>query len=73
MHDLTGMNGLTAMVLGFGIATFAFLGDVSASFVKRKFGVKDFSALIPGHGGFLDRFDSLIFAGSFMYLIINYL
>ena len=73
MHDLAGLNGYQAILLGFGIATFAFLGDVSASFVKRKFGVKDFSALIPGHGGFLDRFDSLIFAGSFMYLIINYL
>ena len=73
MHDLAGLNVFAAMVLGFGIATFAFLGDVSASVVKRRFGVKDFSALIPGHGGFLDRFDSLIFAGSFMYLIINYL
>ena len=72
MHDLAVLNVFEAMALGFGIATCAFFGDFSASVVKRKFGVKDFSALIPGHGGFLDRFDSLIFAGSFMYLIINY-
>jgi phosphatidate cytidylyltransferase len=59
--------------LGIGIATFAFFGDISASFIKRKFGVKDFSHLIPGHGGFLDRFDSLIFSGLFIYVIFFFL
>ncbi len=60
--------------LSLGIIVFAFLGDIAASLYKRKFGVKDYSNLIPGHGGFLDRFDSLIAGGAwvaFFFLLIT--
>jgi len=53
---------------GIGISAFALLGDIAASYIKRKFQVKDYGRLLPGHGGFLDRFDSLIFSGSFIYI-----
>lgn len=46
-----------------GIALLAQLGDLSVSAVKRRFGVKDASALIPGHGGVLDRLDGMLLTG----------
>ncbi len=58
-----------AMLLAAGVTLFAFTGDFLKSYYKRKYNVKDFSNLIPEHGGFLDRFDSLIAGGSFIGLL----
>ena len=55
-----------------GIALFAFAGDFAASYYKRMYDVKDFSKIIPGHGGFLDRFDSLV-AGGAWFAVSNLL
>ncbi len=52
-----------AIVAAVGIAVLAQLGDLAVSSVKRRFGVKDASSLIPGHGGFLDRLDGMLLTG----------
>ncbi len=58
-----------ALLISAIVVIFALLGDLLASFYKRQHQVKDYGNLLPGHGGFLDRFDAFIAAGAAMYLI----
>ena len=47
------------------------VGDLAFSFIKRQYGVKDYGRLLPGHGGMLDRFDSMIFCGPVVLIIVQ--
>ena len=58
------------IALGFLVSLFAQLGDLVESLLKRNAGVKESGKLLPGHGGILDRFDSLIFVGPVVYYYI---
>jgi phosphatidate cytidylyltransferase len=72
LREISGFPLFIDIFLAGGIIFFAFLGDLASSLFKRKYGVKDFTNLLPGHGGFLDRFDSLFAGGAFVIVVVEF-
>ena len=66
-------NWYWIVILSIGIPLFANLGDFSFSNIKRSFGIKDFSNVLPGHGGILDRIDSLLFTAAFVAVMLIFI
>ncbi len=64
------VNYLNLAILGIIMAIVSQIGDLSASIIKRKFGIKDYGKLFPGHGGILDRLDSVIMIAPIVYVFL---
>lgn len=67
-HDLPWLG---VLVVPFVVGTVAQVGDLCESFLKRAFDKKDSGSFLPGHGGFLDRFDSVVFSLPVMYACVR--
>lgn len=69
---LPAMSLLDCLLLGIGLTFAGLVGDLAESAIKRGAGIKDSGALIPGHGGMLDRLDSLLFTGPAFYYYVMF-
>jgi phosphatidate cytidylyltransferase len=62
-------NYLVMMIAGMIIAVISQIGDLIASVIKRRFGIKDYGWVFPGHGGVLDRFDSVLLTAPVLWIL----
>ena len=70
LEPFASFGGFTeAIILGVAAAIMAPLGDLAESLIKRDLGIKDMGSVLPGHGGFLDRFDALLFVLPTVYFV----
>ena len=72
MDTLFGVNvHILLLICGAVCSIASQIGDLAASAIKRNYGIKDYSNLIPGHGGIMDRFDSILFTAPLVYYMIQ--
>lgn len=65
------INLITVALISVPIGIVSMIGDLTASVLKRNHGVKDFGKIFPGHGGVMDRFDSMVFVAPFVFALLQ--
>lgn len=70
--DPVHINYIGLMIVGAISSVLGVVGDLSASMIKRQCKIKDFGSIMPGHGGVLDRFDSVLITAPFMYVMFSF-
>lgn len=73
MRLLNGHSWFNVLLLALIMPTIGALGGLAFSLVKRTYGIKDFGKIFPGHGGVIDRFDSVLFSSIAMSLVIQFM
>lgn len=69
---ISGIPSIVALaVAGAVVSVISQIGDLTASYIKRRYGVKDYGKLFPGHGGVMDRFDSVLLTAPVLYIIFE--
>ena len=68
------LHGIAVLMAAVGMgALLSMVGDLAASAIKRNYDIKDYGTLIPGHGGILDRFDSVIITAPVIFYFCSFL
>ena len=73
VFSAVSVNFISLVMIGALDAVFSIVGDLSFSLIKRNLGIKDYGTIFPGHGGFLDRCDSIIFTAPIVLVINQYM
>lgn len=74
VQSVTGMGVIPAFTIASAIgAVVSIFGDLAASAIKRNYDIKDYGKIIPGHGGILDRYDSVIFTAPVVYWVLYFI
>ncbi|MDO4748990.1 MAG: phosphatidate cytidylyltransferase [Eubacteriales bacterium] len=71
-YDSVTINFVPLIIVGIINPIISIFGDLTFSIIKRACGIKDYGSIMPGHGGMLDRFDSIILCAPLVYLISQY-